>query len=85
MIPFSIMGLDLLTDTLFWALTLGFFGKILLGATVINVHAHIIKERKIDQDVLKEMHRERKLGILAVLLILAGYILELIYFNYLFF
>jgi len=77
------MGLDLLTDTLFLGLTLGVFGKVLLGVTVINVHAHIVHERKIDMDVLKEMRRERKLGILAVILILAGYVMELSYFSYL--
>ena len=77
------MGLILFGDALFWGLTLGFFGKVLLGATVINVHAHIIRERKIDMDVLKEMKRERVFGITAVLLIVIGYTLELSYFNYL--
>jgi hypothetical protein len=77
------MGFELFGDALFWGLTLGFFGKVILGATVINVHAHIIKERKIDMDVLKEMKRERVFGIIAVLLITAGYTLELSYFNYL--
>ena len=77
------MGVALFTDTLFWGLTLGFFGKVILGATVINVHAHIIKERKIDMDVLREMKRERFLGITAVFLIIIGYVLELSYFNYL--
>ncbi len=77
------MGIDLFSDALFWGLTLSFFGKVILGATVINVHAHIIKERRIDMDVLKEMKRERALGIFAVFLILLGYFLELSYFNYL--
>lgn len=77
------MGLDLLTDALFLGLTLGVLGKVLLGVTVISVHSHIVHERKIDMDVLKEMRRERKLGILAVMLIIAGYTMELFYFNYL--
>ena len=76
------MGIDLFTDALFWGLTLGFLGKIILGATVINVHAHIIKERRIDQDVVDEMHRERRFGIVAVVLILVGYILEMQSFGY---
>ena len=77
------MGFLIFTDLLFSGLTLSFAGKVLLGATVINVHAHIIKEHKIDGDVIKEMRRERKLGIFAVILIVAGYILELSHFNYL--
>ena len=77
------MGLEFLTDTLFLGITFGVIGKVLLGVTVISVHAHIVQERKIDAGVLKEMRRERKLGIAAVLLIIAGYILELSYFNFL--
>lgn len=77
------MGFDLFTEALFWGLTLSFVGKVLLGVTVINVHAHIIKEHRIDMDVLKEMKRERKLGVVAVFLIMVGYLLEISHFGYL--
>ena len=77
------MGIEILLDQLFWGLSLGMLGKVMLGATVINVHAHIVKERKIDIDVIKEMKRERRIGVFAVFFILAGYVMELAYFNFL--
>ena len=60
-------------------LTLDTLGKILLGITVLMVHWHVLKEHKIDVDVLRAMKRERTLAVLAILLIIAGYILQLLF------
>jgi len=60
-------------------LTIDTIGKIMLGITVLMVHWHILKEHKIDIDVLRTMKREQILGISGILLILAGYIMQLIY------
>lgn len=60
-------------------LTIDTLGKILLGITVLMVHWHVLKEHKIDADVLYSMKREQILGILAILLIVLGYILQLLY------
>jgi len=61
----------------FIGFTLDTLGEILLGVTVLKVHFHVIKEHKIDTDVLKEMRLEQVLGILAVILIIVGYLLQL--------
>ena len=68
---------------LFWALTLGTTGKIVLGFTVMSVHWKIVKEHKIDQVVLREMRNERNLAILGIMLIFVGYLMEISFYGYL--
>lgn len=70
-------------DLLFWGITLGFLGKVLLGITVIRVHGRIIREHHIDEIVLKEMRSEKLLAIAAIMLIVIGYFLEITYFEFL--
>lgn len=60
-------------------LTLDTIGKILLGITVLMVHRNILREHKVDVDVLRGMKKEQTLGTLGILLIVAGYILQLLY------
>ena len=69
-------------NLLFWALTLGVAGKILLGVTVMRVHWRIIKEHRIDELVLKEMRKERNVALFAIALIALGYILELVFYGF---
>lgn len=69
-------------DLLFWGLTLGVVGKVLLGATVILVHLKIVKEQKIDQMVLREMRHERNLAFAAIILIVLGYIFEIMFYGF---
>lgn len=78
------MGLQIFADLLFLSLTFSYAGKALLGITVINVHAHIIKEHRIDRDVLTYMKKERVLGITGVIFLTIGYVLELTLLGYLF-
>ncbi|MDP3883299.1 MAG: hypothetical protein Q8Q48_04600 [Candidatus Staskawiczbacteria bacterium] len=60
-------------------LTLDTFGKVLLGITVLMVHWHVLKEHKIDADVLRSMKREQILAVSAIFLIITGYILQLLF------
>lgn len=62
--------LGLLLDTL---------GKVFIGLTVLRVHQHIMKERKIDADVLRAMRKEWILTSSGILLIVVGIILQLIF------
>jgi hypothetical protein len=54
---------------------------VLLGITVMLVHWKIVKEHKIDRKVLKEMRREWNIAFLAIILIIIGYLLELMAFG----
>ena len=64
-------------DILFWGLTLGVIGKVLLGVSVIMVHGKIVHEHRIDKAVILEMRHERNLAIAAIVLVLIGYVLEI--------
>jgi hypothetical protein len=69
-------------DALFWGLTFGVTGKVILGVTVMMVHWKIVKEHKIDRKVLKQMRRERNLALLGIFFIVVGYYLELVSFDF---
>lgn len=63
-----------------WAIigfTVDVLGKILLGLTVLRVHWHVLKEHKIDADVLRQMRQEQILGLIGIGLIVVGYLLQL--------
>lgn len=77
------MELTIFGDILLWSLTFSFVGKVLIAITVINVHAHIVKEHSIDMNVLTYMKKEKVYGLLGIFFITLGYILELSFLNYL--
>lgn len=60
-------------------LTLDMVGKVLIGVTVLRVHWRFLKERKIDKKVFQEMKLEQRLGVLGIILIIIGYVLELFF------
>lgn len=62
-------------------LSVGTFGKLLLGFAVWRVHEHILEEHKIDGIVLGAIRRERYITLAGVALILAGYILEMAFYT----
>ncbi|PIQ92273.1 MAG: hypothetical protein COV70_00910 [Parcubacteria group bacterium CG11_big_fil_rev_8_21_14_0_20_39_22] len=58
------------------AITFSIIGHIVIALVVFSVHSHVLKERKIDDDVLTSMKRERIYVIVGTVFILTGYILE---------
>jgi hypothetical protein len=62
-------------DLLFLAQTIDVLGKVLMGITVLRVHWHVVKEHRIDSDVLCAMKKEQFLGIVAILLIITAYLI----------
>lgn len=58
--------------------TFDVLGKILVGTAVLLVHRHVMKEHKIDKDVLREMKIEQLLGIFGIILIIIGYLIHVI-------
>lgn len=52
-------------------------GEILLGVMVLVVHTRLMKEKKFDRHVIQEIKEERNVGIIAITLIIAGYILKI--------
>ena len=64
----------------FWAMTFDFVGKILIALTALLTHRILIKERKIDDLVLKDMKLEVGAGVLGIAFIIIGYVLNLMTF-----
>lgn len=62
---------------MFWATTIDFAGKVIIGLMAILVHMKIRKAHKIDTEVLKEIYLEEVLGMFGIILIAIGYILKL--------
>ena len=51
-------------------------GDVVVAIVVFNVHGHVLKEKRIDKDVLDTMRSERKLVIFGILLVVIGFVLQ---------
>ena len=58
-------------------LTLEVLGTVMIAYTVLSVHYRVRKEHKIDEVVFKHMRREQAVGIIGIILIILGYILQI--------
>ena len=67
-------------NALIIGITIGLIGKVVLGIAVIRVHIHIATERKVDGDVIRAIEREKYVTAAAIVLMVAGYLLEMAYF-----
>ncbi len=66
---------------LLWGITLGTLGKLIIGLAVLRVHIRIFQEHSIDGVVLKAIKREHILTMIGLFLIVAGYILEVMFYK----
>jgi hypothetical protein len=69
-------------NILFWGLTIGTLGKVLLAVGVIIAHSGIVKERKIDSEVLRGFRVEHTITILGLLMIVLGYFMEIYFYGF---
>lgn len=67
---------------LFWGLTIGTLGKALLAVGVLIAHNGIVRERKIDSDVIRRFRIEHSLTLLGLVLIVLGYALEVYFYGF---
>ncbi len=52
-------------------------GKIMIAFTALMVHHRFRKEHKVDEFVFKAMRREQVIGIIGIIFIIIGFILQL--------
>lgn len=57
--------------------TLDVIGKIMVAFTAIMVHHRFLKEHRVDEKVFRVMRREQLVGVIGILLIIIGFILQL--------
>jgi hypothetical protein len=69
-------------NLLFWGLTIGTIGKVLLAAGVLIAHTELAHERRIDQLVLRSFRLEHSLSIAGLILIIAGYAMEIYFYDF---
>lgn len=69
-------------NLLFWGLTTGVIGKVMLAVGVLWAHSSVAHEHKIDLKVLKSFRLERWITIIGLILIVAGYIMELSFYSF---
>lgn len=68
-------------NLLFWALTIGVVGKILLAVGILKVHYVMAQERNIDDRVIHSFKYEKVVTLTGVFLIIVGYLCELYFYN----
>lgn len=68
-------------NILFWGITLGVFGKVLVVLAVLHMHHSLIREHKIDKKVILSYKQERVLTFIGLVLIVSGYLLEVWFYS----
>jgi hypothetical protein len=68
-------------NLLFWGLTIGIIGKVMLGVGVLIAHSKLAHERRIDQAVLRSFRTEHILTITGIILMVAGYGMEIYFYD----
>ena len=69
-------------NILFWGLTIGVIGKVLLAAGVIIAHSSLAREKKIDSEVLRGFRIEHTISVLGIVLIVLGYFMEIYFYGF---
>lgn len=54
-------------------------GEVMIGITAIMVHRRVWKEHRIDPAVYREMEREQKVGIIGILFLIIGFLLQILF------
>jgi hypothetical protein len=69
-------------NLLFWGLTTGVIGKVLLVVGILKAHGQIAHEHRIDAKVLRTFHTEKILTLAGLFLIIIGYGLEIHFYGF---
>lgn len=67
---------------LFWALTIGVIGKVMLAAGVIMAHSSLAHEHQVDQVVIRTFQKEQIITLVGITLIIIGYFMEILFYGY---
>ncbi len=68
-------------NLLFWGITLGMLGKVLVVVAVLHMHHSLVRESRIDRTVLLTYKQERVMTFIGLLLIVAGYLMEVYFYS----
>ena len=68
-------------NLLFWGLTFGTIGKVMLALAVLHMHHTLVREHRVDKYVILSYKQERILTFLGVVLIVTGYVMEILFYQ----
>lgn len=68
-------------NLLFWALSVGTIGKVLLAIGILKVHYVMAQEKTIGERVIHSFKYEKVVTLTGVFLIVVGYLCELYFYN----
>lgn len=69
-------------NILFWALTIGVIGKVMLAVGVLMAHSTLAHEHRVDAKVLKSFRKEHTITIIGIALIIIGYLMEIYFYDF---
>lgn len=64
----------------FLGFTVETLGTILIAFTALRVHHRVLHEHQIDEGVFRSMKFEQRIGVLGVILVIIGYLMQSIRF-----
>jgi hypothetical protein len=59
------------------AIILKLIGELLIAIAILRVHAHVLKEHRLDKDVYKTIRGEKVFVIIGILFLITGTILQI--------
>lgn len=68
-------------NLLFWGLTIGIIGKVMLGIGVLMAHGKLAEELTIDYAVLRTFRLEKIITVIGLLCMVVGYFIELYFYG----
>ncbi len=68
-------------NLLFWGITLGVIGKVMVVIAVLHMHNSLVKEHRIDRTVLLTYKQERIMTFIGLILIVLGYLFEVYFYS----
>lgn len=69
-------------NILFWGITFGTLGKVLVVLAVLFAHHKLGEERRIDNAVIKSFRTEKILTLIGLFFILLGYGCEVYFYGF---
>ncbi len=64
-------------DLYFWSIIFEYTATVFIGLSVLRVHMHLGREKKIDKAVIQDIKSERVHTILGLVMITLGFILKI--------
>jgi hypothetical protein len=68
-------------NLLFWGITTGVIGEILVAIAILRVHHIMAEERRIDARVIRSFSLEKLITLLGVSAIVIGYFMEVYFYG----